>query len=315
VNVHCHLELSHLKGKFEAGKGLASFLENVPKLREAPESEIQGAIQQALRYMWSRGINGLGDVINSPHTLNFKANSPVKSHSFIELFSLPNQSNQSVLNKGNVLYEAFKQQKLSASLAPHSFYGTPTKLINLILDGLSVPQNLSIHYKEHPKESNHASTEKLRLLLQHPMVNQLLLVHNINMAPECIQDLRNLPDEEKQKIFIALCPNSNLYIENKLPPVNLLQKSGFPICLGTDSLASNGQLSVFEEIKTLLLQFPELTFIEVLSWATLNGAWALGFEKQLGSFESGKKPGVLLVEAFDFKKQTLTAESTVTRLV
>jgi cytosine/adenosine deaminase-related metal-dependent hydrolase len=47
----------------------------------------------------------------------------------------------------------------------------------------------------------------------------------------------------------------------------------------------------------------------------LNGARALGFENELGSFEPGKKPGVLLIEAFDFKKQTVTPESTVTRLV
>lgn len=315
VNAHCHLELSHLKGKLAQGKGLPAFLEQVPQLREAPESEIHNAIQQALRYMWSRGINGLGDVVNTPHTLNFKANSPFKSHSFIELFSVPNQSNQSVLDKGNVLCEAFKQEKLAASLAPHSFYGTPTELINLILGGLSVPQNLSIHYKEHPKENCYSSTEKLRLLLQHPMVKQLLLVHNIHLESAELQTLQNLPMEEKQKIIVTLCPNSNRYIESKLPPVDLLIKSGFPICLGTDSLASNSQLSIFEEIKTLLHQFPKLTFIEVLSWATLNGARALSFEKQLGSFESGKKPGILLVEAFDFKKQTLTPESTVTRLV
>ncbi|MGD9992736.1 MAG: amidohydrolase family protein [Salinivirgaceae bacterium] len=315
VNAHCHLELSHLKGNLAPGKGLPAFLAQVPQLRQAQESDIHRAIQHALRYMWSRGVNGLGDLVNTQHTLNFKANSPIKSHSFIELFSLADQSNQSVLNKGKVLCDAFKQENLATSLAPHSFYGTPPELINLILDELSVPQNLSIHYKEHPKEKLYDSTEKLRLLLQHPMIKQLLLVHNIYLESAELQGLQNLPIEEKQKIILTLCPNSNWFIENKLPPVEMLLKSGFPICLGTDSLASNGQLSILEEMKTLLFQFPELSFIDVLSWATLNGARALGFDKQLGSFESGKKPGVLLVEAFDFKKQTLTAESTVTRLV
>ncbi|MGE4287194.1 MAG: amidohydrolase family protein [Salinivirgaceae bacterium] len=315
VNVHCHLELSHLKGKLEAGKGLAAFLENVPKLREAPESEVHGAIQQALRYMWSRGINGLGDVVNTQHTLNFKVSSPIKSHSFIELFSAANLSNLSILEMGNLLHDAFKKKELAASLVPHSFYGTPAALIILILENLRVPQTLMIHFKEHPKESSYASTEKLRLLLQHPMVNQLLLVHNIYMTPEEMQNLQILPDEEKQKIFLALCPNSNRYIENKLPPVDLLMNMDFTLCLGTDSLASNRQLSIFDEIKTLLEHVPGLSFNELLSWATLNGAKALGFEKELGSFDPGKKPGVLLIEAFNFKKQTLTKESTVTRLV
>ncbi len=68
------------------------------------------------------------------------------------------------------------------------------------------------------------------------------------------------------------------------------------MCIGTDSLASNKQLSILEEIKTLKQYFPDLELPTLLQWATSNGAAALGMNDSLGSFEKGKKPGVLLVQ-------------------
>jgi cytosine/adenosine deaminase-related metal-dependent hydrolase len=66
--------------------------------------------------------------------------------------------------------------------------------------------------------------------------------------------------------------------------------------LGTDSLASNHQLSVLEEMKTLQQYFPHLSTATLLQWATINGARALQMENELGSFEQGKKPGIVLIE-------------------
>ena len=43
--------------------------------------------------------------------------------------------------------------------------------------------------------------------------------------------------------------------------------------------------------------FQQILLEEVLGWATINGAQALGFDKELGSFEKGKKPGVLLLQS------------------
>ena len=102
-----------------------------------------------------------------------------------------------------------------------------------------------------------------------------------------------------------------MYIENKLPPVHLFRKNNLKILLGTDSLASNTSLSVLDEIKTLRKNFPEIPLVEMLQWATLNGAEALGFEGELGSFAKGKKPGVLNI---GFDSQNLEPEN-VRRLI
>lgn len=71
------------------------------------------------------------------------------------------------------------------------------------------------------------------------------------------------------------------------------------IVLGTDSLASNDELSILEEIKTLQNNFKQLKLTTLLQWATSNGARALQMDDRLGSFEKGKKPGVLLIDGIE----------------
>lgn len=66
--------------------------------------------------------------------------------------------------------------------------------------------------------------------------------------------------------------------------------------MGTDSYASNWQLNMLEEIKTIQQEFPWIPLSEILKWATLNGAMALNMEGKLGSFEQGKQPGVVLID-------------------
>ena len=82
--------------------------------------------------------------------------------------------------------------------------------------------------------------------------------------------------KKRENLFWCLCPNSNIYIENKFPPVDLLIDEGCEIIIGTDSLASNKKLDILEELKTLQFHFPSLSIEDLVSWATINGAKALG---------------------------------------
>jgi cytosine/adenosine deaminase-related metal-dependent hydrolase len=76
----------------------------------------------------------------------------------------------------------------------------------------------------------------------------------------------------------------------------MLRRNGCNIVLGTDSLASNWSLRITDEIKTIRQHFPAIPLEEIFGWATLNGAKALGMDAVLGSFEKGKKPGVVLID-------------------
>ena len=93
----------------------------------------------------------------------------------------------------------------------------------------------------------------------------------------------------------CLCPNANLYIENKLPEIEKFIEFDCHMVLGTDSYSSNWQLSIAREIQTLHHRFPSIELETILQWATSNGAKALRWDNELGSFEKGKKPGVTLL--------------------
>jgi len=97
------------------------------------------------------------------------------------------------------------------------------------------------------------------------------------------------------KVYWATCPNANLYIENRLPNYQAFLDTDAKMTIGTDSLTSNWQLSILEEMKTISRFQSYVPFETLLRWATLNGAEALGYENELGSIEVGKTPGLSLL--------------------
>jgi cytosine/adenosine deaminase-related metal-dependent hydrolase len=144
-----------------------------------------------------------------------------------------------------------------------------------------------------------------------PTNTPILFVHNTFLSESDIWDLMSSYPNSS----FCLCPQSNLFIERELPNVPALIAHNAKITLGTDSLASSGSLSIIEQMKIITIQFPSIGFSQMLPWATLNGAMALGFEKELGSIEVGKSPGLVLISPFDFKNMQLLPNSRSRRLV
>lgn len=95
----------------------------------------------------------------------------------------------------------------------------------------------------------------------------------------------------------------------------MLLEQNCKIVIGTDSLASNSRLSILEELKTLQGCSPETPLEEMILWATLNGARALGEEKTFGSIEPGKKPGLLLIRNVNLNDLKLMPGSIVNKLL
>ena len=140
-----------------------------------------------------------------------------------------------------------------------------------------------------------------------PEKNKILLVHNTYSEKEDIEYAERTFDN----ITWCFCPNANLYIENKLPRIELFRKNEVKITIGTDSFASNHQLSILEELKTISRFFPEIPLNVFLKWATLNGAEFFQIENTFGSFENGKIPGINLISNLSPGENKLTVESKV----
>ena len=144
----------------------------------------------------------------------------------------------------------------------------------------------------------------------------MILVHNVATNEEDLQFAAGAGPT----LFFCLCPNANLYIGGELPDVELMIRHHCSIVIGTDSLASNHQLSILEELKTLQRRLPQLSTPTLLKWATSNGAEALQLDSLLGSFTPGKRPGLVLIEDLENGKEgpedwKFTPESAARRLL
>jgi len=117
------------------------------------------------------------------------------------------------------------------------------------------------------------------------------------------------------KTFWATCANANLYIENRLPDYQAFLDADAKMTIGTDSLTSNWQLSVLEEMKTIQKYKSFIPFETMLTWACKNGAEALGYEDTLGTIEVGKGPGLVHISAAVGMDDTIDISNAVSRRI
>ncbi|MES2274400.1 MAG: amidohydrolase family protein [Bacteroidota bacterium] len=333
INTHCHLELSHLKDKITAGNGMIEFIKGIQSLRKAEEAEVEAAALQADEDMYNRGIVAVGDISNSAITAPIKAKSKMYYHTFVEMFSFMPDRAQGVFDNALALMEQFKPQ--SCSITPHAPYSVSKELFRLIKNYSDHHQNLLAIHNQECDDENKFYRYKLGGfvdLYQHfgmdisffkpqarnslqsvlPLLTSkqpILMVHNTCTNLKDIYFIKRFD----KKINWCFCPNANLYIEKKLPKVELFLDQGPNITLGTDSLASNSILCILSEMRVLQQSFPSLDTTRLIQWATLNGAQFLGIDNDKGSLEVGKTPGLNLITGFDGLK--FTAQSKVQRLI
>jgi cytosine/adenosine deaminase-related metal-dependent hydrolase len=331
VNAHCHLELSHLRGKTSEGNGLTQFVREIGSLRNVPHAVVQNACSAADAEMYYNGIVAIGDIANRMDSLATKQASKLWYHTFVEVFGLDATKADAIFEKHIAVYQQYKDEAVACSLTPHAPYSLSEALLGKVLDFCEQKHSIvSLHSQESAAE-NQLFAEKAGPMFEgfmaagfdlsrfeatgnssmHATVGKFnpklktILVHNTHTSEADIE----LALSHFQDLFWCLCPSSNLYIDNALPPVDVLRLKGAQICLGTDSLASNHHLSILDEMVLLHEHFPEIPFQEMLEWATLSGAKALGIEAEFGTIELGKRPGLVLIHGFDFSQMHLTPDS------
>ncbi len=324
VNAHCHLELSHLKGIAQTGTGLIDFISQVIKNRNHAPEIIQAAIKQEEANMKASGIVAVGDISNTTDTFLQKKQEQLYYYTFVEYFDLFQENNtENTLQQYDAVFDALTETDvLKKSKVPHAPYSVSDKLFNTIMDASnqsSIKKTISIHNQETPPENELFKTKSGAFIdfynrigfttnaipalgkssIQYALKylnsnNRNLFVHNTLTTKADIESAHQQLD--KTNTFWCTCPNANLYIENSLPNYQYFIDTQAQVCIGTDSLTSNWQLNILEEMKTILKYQSYVDFETALKWATLNGAKALGFDSDLGTIEIGKKPGLVWIE-------------------
>jgi cytosine/adenosine deaminase-related metal-dependent hydrolase len=284
--------------------------------------------------MDQEGIVLCADICNTANSFRLKEKSAIRYINLLEVFGIDPVKAEHRLNEIFKIADIASGLNLAFSIVPHSVYSMSLSLFRLLRKEGGKNRLTTIHFMESEGEKTFLETQsgpimnsfknsglipsRLETVNNHAdaILNEvgfdgnLLLVHNTFADRKTVRQVK-----KRKNLYWCLCPNSNLYIENKLPPLNMLLEEGCEIVIGTDSLASNNKLSILEEIKTLQKYFPELSLAELVRWATLNGAKALNEEDRYGTIEAGRKPGLLLIQNADLVNLKLLPESFVNKLI
>ena len=324
INAHCHVELSHLKDVISTGTGLVEFVQQLMRHRTSFDEAKQKAMQNAVQEMYKAGIVAVGDICNTTDSIIVKKQSLLHWYNFIEVSGFIDAAATKRLADINPVYTNFVANNLTqTSLSPHAPYSV-SKILFKELNLKTGNQLISIHNQECRAEnelyqdkggdflklyknlgidiSSFKPTGKTSLQSWLPYFNKnqsIISVHN-SFTSEADIDFYKSLSATNPSFFFCLCVNANKYIEQILPPIKLLRKNNCLIVIGTDSYASNWQLNILDEIKTIQSATANsIPLAEVLQWATINGARALQLENLLGSFEKNKNPGIVLIEGMN----------------
>jgi len=334
VNCHCHLELSHLNGAIAQHTGLGKFLALIQKSRNFEPGEIVSSARSADKDLYNEGIVLCADICNTPLTFSLKKDSRIRYTNLLEVFGSDPCKAGERIDEITGLYRESIASGFDSYIVPHTPYAVSLPLFRLIKKYTINNKVTSIHFMETEGEEsflkNHSGplAESLQregiiarnletppdadsvILDEVTSSGNLILVHNTFVYRDLVKKINS-----RKKTYWCLCPNANFYIENKIPPADMLLSEGCEIVIGTDSLASNHSLSILSELKTLQHHFPSFRLEDLIRWATINGARALGEEKSFGKIEPGMKPGLLFLENLDLENLRLLPETSVKRLV
>ena len=340
VNTHCHVELSHLHKKFRKGTGMAGFIDQINELRDWAGREVKEMlVREWMDKMWNDGVSAMADISNDDSSFEVKRTHKMYTRTFLEVFGSEPEMCEEVMNDVLELKKVADAAGIDAAPTPHSCYTMSPQLLSAsaakgLEDGF-----LSYHSQESQEEEDllisgtgamyenrkrsGMSTppvtveSSLKYFLtrlgeakEAPYDEHILLVHNVCLQQGDIDALKKVMNN----VYFAICPLSNIFIHNALPPIDLMRSNSLMITVGTDSLSSNDDLDMVKELICIHENFPHVPMDEILSWACLNGARFLAKEEQFGSLTPGKCPGIVLVDGID-ENGFVTSDSRSRRVI
>ena len=301
VNAHTHLEFSDLtKPIGQAGIKLHDWIGEVVRHRQRPHAEaVATSIQRGIEASRDSGVSLVVDIATTPMpTLNLPAMVAPEVTFMAEVLGLTPERSQ---NKLACAIQHIEQQSsvgsYRAGISPHAPYSTPLTLVEQCVT-LSKRHNLplAMHIAESLEErqlieqgdgpfadrlnaiqvfdssifpwGKDAMVALIRLLADAP---RSLLVHGNDLRPREIELVARHP-----QMTVVYCPRTHAFFGHAKHPVAELLGAGIRVALGTDSLASNPDLSLWREVQWLLLNRQDLSWQSLLSMATINGADAIG---------------------------------------
>lgn len=193
--------------------------------------------------------------------------------------------------------------RIRTRFGPHSTFTTSKELLEKVRkEANKYNVGIHIHMNETKKEIRDVKEatgkrpfeylEELNFLGE-----DVLAAHGVWLSKKEIEIIK------ERNVNMSHSPCSNMKLSSGIAPIQNLLSKNICVSLGTDSVASNNNLDLFEEMKfASLLQKVDtmnpvaLTSHETIKMATINGAKALNLQEEVGSIEVGKKADIILID-------------------
>lgn len=311
VNAHTHLDLSGLRGRCPPSGDFTDWLRRVIAHRRGMTAEqIDADIRTGLAESLRHGTTLLGDISAAGASWSILANGPLRSVVFYELLGLTKERAEQSLQAARAWMESRPaSDRCRPGLSPHAPYSVRTELFaQSALLARSPKRPLAVHLAE--------SREELELLHHRrgpfvPFLKELGVWDAEGLAPSPAFIMK-VCDQRIPKLFvhgnylapsariprnstIIYCPRTHAAFGHPPHPFRQILERGVRVALGTDSLASNPDLSILAELRHLHRRHPEVPGEVLLRMATLSGAEALGWAEETGGLDAGKSADLVVV--------------------
>lgn len=324
VNAHTHLEFSEFEAPLDATGGLPGWIGRlVAHRRHLASSGVQSetvarAIDRGLVESAAAGVTHIGEIAShAPPTQSGRPGSAVRV--FREALGLGPTSQAAAITAVSSDLERLARAGRPAGISPHAPYSVAATLGRRLVDiarrrGLPVAMHLCESLDE--EDLLAAGRGPFRDLLERlgawdsarppaflspadwigllALARRGIVVHATHIGRDPIALARLA--RHRNRLAVAVCPRTTRLLSETLPPVRILAAAGVRVAIGTDSRASNPDLSVLEECRTLVdagLASPE----ESLRMATIHGAWALAAEQRAGCLAVGRPADLVVLRA------------------
>lgn len=317
VNPHVHLDFSALRGKIEPDLGFGNWVVRAIGMRKAlSDGEIAEGIRTGIGEIVRTGTVAIGDITKSELPYEALKSSPLTAVMFIEETGFPTVLADEVFEKMRALQAKLEGgQDLRISLAPHATYSVSPGLIQKIgAHNRAARTPTTIHLAESREEVEFVreGTGFFREMLEGldrwdpgwkcPGTSPVSYLDALGFLSESVLAVHLVQADEddigvlaKRKVSVCTCPRSNEMIGTGVAPVEAMLKAGIRVCIGTDSLASNEDLNIFNEIRRFRGFHPGVSNLQIVEMVTLNAAAALGIEDRYGSLDPGKSDRIIAV--------------------
>lgn len=318
VNAHTHLELTHFPSwrlrthvDYNPRRFVDWIIQLIKIKRGLTAEDFQTSVREGLRMCLESGTTSIGEIVSNPAMVPLYRSAHLSGRLFLEVLGQEPGRFQAMLEKAVDACTAETAVQLKTGLSPHAPYTIGEEHLASIREAaLSHGLPLTIHISESASEtdfifdSSGQLAEELypfldwkryltppRRCSSTELLDRAGLLTPDTLAVHCVHVTLNDAEILKRRgVHVALCPRSNERLDVGRAPVALLKKLGIPLALGTDSLASNDTLSLWDEMRFALDAFPsDLSPAEVFRMATGGAAEAIGMAATCGSLEPGKR--------------------------